>query len=122
MKKLQLLDLMNSGRLVERRREGDREVWRVEGQPCGTAVKALIKAGLAEGHYPTGRGILNLTDAGKAKRRAVFTVEAGRCIYRNGEPYVIIGRCDRTSPTDADAETHNIAKLLNAHGGVTPHE
>lgn len=66
--KTQLLDLMNSGRIVERRIEGRGEVWRVDGQACGAAVKALLKAGLASGHYPTGKGYLHLTEAGVARR------------------------------------------------------
>ena len=50
-----------------------------------------------------------------------YTVEPGRWIYRNGEPFVSIG-CARTSPatggaainpTEADALAHRVAEWLN---------
>ena len=50
-----------------------------------------------------------------------YTVEPGRWIYRNGEPFVSSG-CAHTStatggaainPTEADALTHRVAEWLN---------
>jgi len=44
-----------------------------------------------------------------------FGVEAGRCITRDGKPFVTIGRCNGTHPCDADTfarELPNMIKLL----------
>ena len=50
-----------------------------------------------------------------------YTVEPGRWIYRNGEPFVSIG-CAHTpkatgsaaiNPTEADALVHRVAEWLN---------
>lgn len=42
-----------------------------------------------------------------------FTVEAGRQIYRDGKPFISIGREGDTPPVVADEMTHAIATLLN---------
>lgn len=42
-----------------------------------------------------------------------FTVEPGRCILRNGAPYIAIHREGNTTPVDADEVTHAIAAFLN---------
>ncbi len=42
-----------------------------------------------------------------------FTVEGGRQIYMDGEPFISIGRQGDTMPTDADEITHVIAAYLN---------
>jgi len=49
-------------------------------------------------------------------RGATYTVEAGRQIYRNGEPFISIGREGNTIPADADDATHQIAAELNRAG------
>lgn len=51
-----------------------------------------------------------------------FTVEPGRNIYRDGEPFISIDRVNTTNctPTMADALTHTIAHLLSEHYGVFP--
>jgi len=43
----------------------------------------------------------------------IYTVEAGRCIMKNGKPFVSLQRCGETSPVDADEACHTIVKALN---------
>lgn len=48
-----------------------------------------------------------------------YTVESGRVILRNGEPFVSIHRCEGgATPVEADDLTHIIAALLNEHEEV----
>lgn len=42
-----------------------------------------------------------------------FTVEAGRQIYRDGKPFISIGREGNTPPVVVDEMTHAIVALLN---------
>jgi hypothetical protein len=42
-----------------------------------------------------------------------YTVEPGRQIYMDGEPFISIGREGRTNPSDADEVTHKLAAALN---------
>lgn len=54
---------------------------------------------------------------------ATYTIEPGRCIYRDGEPFIEIKR-DTDDPTtpppldpwEADRVTQRICELLNQHG------
>jgi hypothetical protein len=48
----------------------------------------------------------------------VFTVDAGRQILRNGEPFIAITREGRTKPVTADQATHAIADCLNGFKGT----
>ena len=43
----------------------------------------------------------------------LYLVAPGRCILRDGDPFITIHRCTETSPVDADEITHTIARLLN---------
>ena len=52
----------------------------------------------------------------KAKR---FTVEAGRLICCDGQPFITIGRAEVVPPAEADEVTHIIAALLNRLGSRT---
>lgn len=45
-------------------------------------------------------------------RRHKFTVEAGRQVYRDGKPYLSVGREGDTLPTSADEATHLLAACL----------
>lgn len=42
-----------------------------------------------------------------------FSCEPGRNIYRDGKPFVYIGKCEGTCPSDADDAARTIAALLN---------
>jgi hypothetical protein len=44
----------------------------------------------------------------------MYAVSAGRLITYDGQPLITIGRAAAASPTDADALTHEIARLLNS--------
>ena len=44
--------------------------------------------------------------------KAQWDIQAGRCITRNGIPYITIGRCPNTSPTKADQMARKIAEWL----------
>ena len=46
-----------------------------------------------------------------------FTVEPGREIYLNGEPFISIHREGSTKPVEADDVTHFIAEALNKEWG-----
>jgi hypothetical protein len=46
----------------------------------------------------------------------IYTVDAGRLILRDGEPFINIQRAGNTNPTEADRVTHIIADLLNKSG------
>lgn len=50
---------------------------------------------------------------------ARFTVEAGRAIFRDGRPYISIGRSAETVPTQADFITHVIAAVLSGEDTFT---
>jgi len=50
-----------------------------------------------------------------------YTVEAGRQICLNGEPFISIGREGNTIPADADAAAHAIAEYLNQMKWVPPY-
>ena len=64
----------------------------------------------------------------KGKKKDVYTVEPGRCIYRNGRPFVGIKRDGdqpnisvfNVSPYEADRFTHRVVALLNKYGFVCP--
>ena len=47
------------------------------------------------------------------KTASHFTVQAGRQIYRDDQPFISIGREGHTHPVDADEITHVIADCLN---------
>ena len=47
------------------------------------------------------------------KTNVRYTVVAGRQIYRDGAPFISIGREGATSPTEADAMVHTVARFLN---------
>lgn len=49
-------------------------------------------------------------------KRAKFTVVAGRQIYRDGKPFISIGREGDTIPTAADEACHLIAAYLQRKG------
>lgn len=42
-----------------------------------------------------------------------FTVEAGRQVYFDGQPFISIGREGATDPSTADRMTHFVAKCMN---------
>lgn len=44
---------------------------------------------------------------------AFYTVETGRAIYKDGEPFIGITRAPTTVITTADQIVHRIAALLN---------
>ena len=46
--------------------------------------------------------------------KPVYTVEPGRNIYRNGEPFIKIDKTGQTFPFEADMITRQICGLLNA--------
>lgn len=48
------------------------------------------------------------------KTNMMYAVSAGRLITYDGQPLITIGRAAAASPTDADALTHEIARLLNS--------
>ena len=49
-----------------------------------------------------------------------YTVEPGRHIYRDGKPFIYIGRPDDGAyPTEADLVTHTIAACLNFRDEVS---
>jgi hypothetical protein len=50
-----------------------------------------------------------------------YTVEPGRHIHRDGEPFVSITRQGNTTPVEADTITRVIAKKLNASEFQKPH-
>jgi hypothetical protein len=43
----------------------------------------------------------------------VFTLEAGRQIYRDGEPFISIGREGKTAPIEADAMARVLVRMMN---------
>jgi hypothetical protein len=45
-----------------------------------------------------------------------YTVEPGRQIYRDGQPFISVGRECRDMPADIDETTHIICALLNRLG------
>lgn len=56
----------------------------------------------------------------KRKKASCYTVEPGREIYRNGQPFITIHREGETRPVDADRITHVIARALNRRGCPRP--
>jgi hypothetical protein len=54
---------------------------------------------------------------GRARGRQRFTVEAGRSINFDGEPFIAVERTGKTQPVDADAVTRVIADCLNTKLG-----
>lgn len=48
-----------------------------------------------------------------SKRGPRYTVEAGRQIYRDGEPFISIGREGHTDPSNADDVTYFVMAWLN---------
>jgi hypothetical protein len=57
---------------------------------------------------------------GTPARDSTYTVEAGRQIYRNGQPFVGVTREGSTIPADADAATNAMADALNQMRWVPP--
>jgi len=49
----------------------------------------------------------------KTEATSVYTVEPGRNIYRDGQPFITIGKAGSTAPVVADEVTHVIASALN---------
>lgn len=47
-----------------------------------------------------------------------YTVEPGRNIYKNGEPFIAIQRCGNTAPADSDEACRWICGLMNEAGGL----
>jgi hypothetical protein len=56
------------------------------------------------------------------RKKPHFTVEPGRQIYRDGVPFISIGREGRTMPASADEVTHAIAECLNQLGWLGHYE
>ena len=59
--------------------------------------------------------------ASKRKSGHRYTVEAGRQIYCDGEPFVSIGREGHTHPSNADEAVKVIAALLNKAHWSSPY-
>lgn len=44
-----------------------------------------------------------------------FTLDAGRVILRDGDPFITIGRAGDTSPVEADDMSHFVTAILNTY-------
>ena len=53
---------------------------------------------------------------GLTEAEQTYTVEAGRQIFKDGEPFISINKEGSTSPTETDDITRQIAKALNRRG------
>ena len=47
-----------------------------------------------------------------------FGVQAGRCITKDGEPFVTVQKCNGTHAVEADAFCHTIALAVNSHADL----
>jgi hypothetical protein len=53
---------------------------------------------------------------GSRGRKACYSYEAGREIYRKGEPFIGVTREGKTRPTVADKMARDFVKMLNRRG------
>lgn len=63
----QALELLASeGKTAVRRFEGNRLVWRIDGQSCTPIIKTFIARGWVTTHFPRNEGWANISEAGRA--------------------------------------------------------
>jgi len=71
----------------------------------------VISYGSSPDYYRSHRHVGEIREA--RRQVPVYTVEPGRNVYRNGQPFVSVGREGGTIPADADEVAHALADALN---------
>jgi len=58
-------------------------------------------------------GLYTVPGGPRPRRLPRYTLEPGRHIYRDGQPFISVGREGKTEPWAADDAAHVITELLN---------
>jgi hypothetical protein len=88
---------------------------RIHGSPLGAYGRPETRPGVRERGRHAGPGRVRTPRTSEGR----WTVEAGRQLYFDGQPFIGVSREGNTQPAVADGATHLIAELLNS-AGTTP--